>query len=103
MVEHIMRNPDAAPISESALQPEPLPRHGLCLICGEWLDGEQGEDAYAVTLARGGDVFEHVSHAACLARVAHESARLPGGERKTMPEVVPENYLASKFRTPSGR
>lgn len=99
-----MRNPDAPAISESQFQPPPLPRRGLCLICGDWIDAEQRDDVYLVTLAReGDDVSEHVAHAECLARVTHESARLPGSARQATPQDVPENYLASKFRTPSGR
>lgn len=102
MVERIMRNPDAAPITEAQaeVEPAPMPQRGLCMICGEWVDAGEGEDLYAVRLTRtDGDVSEHVAHVGCMARAAHPCARLPGAGS----HAVPENYLASKPRTPSGR
>jgi hypothetical protein len=99
MVERMPRNPDTLPISESEVGAPPRPRHGLCMICGVWVDAEEGDEVYGVTLARSGfDVSEHVSHATCLLPLTHESARLPG-----TPGTLPANYLASKYRTPSGR
>lgn len=102
MVERIMRNPEATQITESEVIPPRLEPRGPCLVCGEWIDEGQADDPFTVTLDRRGEVFERVAHASCIAAVAHESAGL-GGVQEVMPDVVPDNYLASKFRTPSGR
>lgn len=100
MVEHLMRSPDAVPIQEADVAAPSVPRRGLCLICGSWLEVGGDQDACAVTLAPAeGDASEHVAHVACLVRVAHPSVTLLGDP----PTVIPENQLASKFRTPTGR
>jgi hypothetical protein len=100
MVEHITRNPDAVAITEAEVASPPLQRRGFCLICGSWLEVDGDQDACAVTLARGeADVSEHVAHMDCLVRVAHPSADLAGAASA----AKPENHLASKFLTPSGR
>jgi hypothetical protein len=100
MVEHITRSPEAVPILEAEVASPTVPRRGLCLICGSWLEVGGDQDACAVTLARDSTaVSEHVAHVACLERVVHPSATLPGSP----PTVIPENQLASKFLTPSGR
>jgi hypothetical protein len=99
MVEHNMHDPQAPSIDEAEFDAPPLPRRGLCLICGVWIDDDE-RDVYGVTLALGGnDASQHVAHIACLGRVVHPSARLPDAPAR----AVPDNYLASKFRTPSGR
>ena len=102
MVERIMRNPAVEEIAESEIAPPPLPRRGNCMICGNWVDADEGDDAVAAALDHGGNVIERVAHAACLARVAHPSAGLSELLAGSS-EGVPDNYLASKFRTPSGR
>jgi hypothetical protein len=100
MVEHIARNPAAAPILESEVRSPPIHRRGLCLVCGSWLELGGDQEGCGVTLARGEDqVSEHVAHIACLERVAHPSANMFGSDRPP----AAENHLASKFMTPSGR
>ncbi len=100
MVEHMMRSHESVSIQESDVGAPPVPRRGFCLICGSWLEVGGDQDACAVTVARvEGDVAEHVAHVACLLRVVHPSVTLLGES----PTVTPENHLASKFLTPSGR
>jgi hypothetical protein len=102
MVERIMRNPDLASMTETEAAAPVVMRGGLCLICGEWVEPDT-DDVFMVTLTRpSGEAAEYVAHAGCVARVGHPGARLPppGGP---MPEEVPDNYLAPKRRTPSGR
>ncbi|HEX3803219.1 MAG TPA: hypothetical protein VHV75_10295 [Solirubrobacteraceae bacterium] len=99
MVEHIARNPAALPILEKDVRSPAMHRRGLCLFCGSWLELGGEQDACGVTLTFGEvEVAEHVAHIACLERVAHSSARASGSG-----SPQPENHLASKFLTPSGR
>ena len=42
MVEHITRSPDAVPILEADVGAPSVPRRGLCLICGSWLEVGRG-------------------------------------------------------------
>jgi hypothetical protein len=99
MVEHIARNPAALPILETDVRSPAMRRRGLCLFCGSWLELGGDQDACAITLTWGeAEVSEHVAHTACLERVAHSSA---GVSRAA--SAPPENHLASKFLTPSGR
>lgn len=100
MVEHITRNPAAVPILEAEVRAPPMPRRGLCLVCGSWLELESEQDGCGVTLTRGeAEVSEHVAHMECLRRVAHESANMFGS---SVPPAA-EDHLAPKFMTPSGR
>lgn len=101
MVERIMRNPDAVPMPEQPPQVQRFPLRGLCLICGSWIEDGSDQDVYGVTLI-GAEISEHVAHGACLAGVVHDCARLPGTVSRGEPSV-PDNHLAPKFRTPSGR
>jgi hypothetical protein len=113
MVERIHRDPRSAPITEAEVRVAPPPRRGLCLFCGTWL--EPDEDSFLVALTSPGDErSDHVACPACIQRVAHASARLapapaPGTDAPTIADPVPpaaaqpDNYLAGKYRTPSGR
>jgi hypothetical protein len=77
MVEHILRDPQVLPVLETEPRSVLPPPEGPCLVCGEWVGGE-AEGVYAVRVERHrGAAASLVAHAACLARVAHASVRLP--------------------------
>jgi len=86
-----MRDPERAPIAESDVGTPALERHGPCLICGEWIDGGPADDVCALTVERAGSFAEHVAHGRCLDGVTHAAT------------PARDNYLAGKYRTPSGR
>jgi hypothetical protein len=95
------RSRDPVPISEADLTPEPTRPRGLCLICGAWIDPANDDRALGVKLTSAdGDVGEHIAHYDCVARVAHESARVPG---RPDGDAVAADQLAQKPRTPEGR
>jgi hypothetical protein len=89
VVDRIMVDPSAAPITEADVQAPRLMPGGLCLVCGTWVDHER-EVAYAVTIARpDGERHETLAHATCLAEVAHPSSALASIEMRTPPPPPP--------------
>jgi hypothetical protein len=108
VVERLNRDPRVVAITEAEVRQAPPPRQGLCLFCGTWL--EEGQDSFGVTLTSPGDErSEHVACPECIRRAAHPSARLALDPQAPLVDPVPpaaaqpENYLAGKYRTPSGR
>ncbi len=73
MVEHLPRGPEFEPILDT---PAELPApHGLCLVCGDWIDDEDADSLSVAVTDRAGARMTAVAHRACLASVAHESVR----------------------------
>jgi hypothetical protein len=106
VVERLNRDPRVVAITEAEVRGAPPPRQGLCLICGTWIEGD--EESYAVALtAPDQELSEHVACPECIRRVAHPSARLdpapPLVDPVPPPAAQPDNYLAGKYRTASGR
>jgi hypothetical protein len=117
VVERIHRDPRVVAITEAEMQGAPPPRQGLCLFCGTWLEPDEASFAVALT-SPSEDRSEHVACPACIRRVAHASARVAydptapdtvSGAAEALADPVPpaaaqpDNYLAGKYRTPSGR
>jgi hypothetical protein len=108
VVERLNRDPRVVAMTEAEVREEPPPRQGLCLVCGEWLEATEPSFGVALT-SPGEERSEHVAHPACVGRVAHPSARivvdLGAGAVDPVPPAAaqPENYLAGKYRTASGR
>ena len=108
MVERLNRDPRVVAITEAEVREAPPPRRGLCLFCGTWI--EDGTDSYGVTLTSPAEeLSEHVACPECIRNVAHPSARIGVDPAAPLVDPVPpaaaqpENYLAGKYRTPSGR
>jgi hypothetical protein len=80
MVEHRPQDPESIQMYEdAAARPErALWLRGPCLICGEWL-AEDAEGVLWLALSmRGEHRGDVLAHAACVRRVAHGGAALPG-------------------------
>jgi hypothetical protein len=119
MVDRIMVDPAATPITERDLQAPRLMPGGLCLVCGTWVDHET-QAAYLVTVERAdGERQEFLAHVGCLAEVAHPSSALQkpptrsapladpteagAPEVVARPEDVSPDYLDPKPFTADGR
>jgi hypothetical protein len=103
LVEHLIPDPRNAPMNESEIRPGLPIRGGLCLVCGEWVEPGDDDNLYVVAVsAPRGDGAEYLSHATCLARVAHPGMRLPLRNTQ-MPAEAPPDYLDPKPKTSEGR
>jgi hypothetical protein len=106
VVERLNRDPRVLAITEAEVQEAPPPRQGLCMFCGTWIERDQPSFGVSVT-SPGQELSEHVACPECVSRVAHPSARLDPAAPVIDPTppaaAQPENYLAGKYRTPSGR
>jgi hypothetical protein len=74
-VDKVMRDPEWVEIPEQT-EERPHARGGLCLVCGNWIDGE-ARDAYRIAVSNPPREAEYSCHEACLERVAHPSIQLP--------------------------
>ncbi|MDX6538731.1 MAG: hypothetical protein QOI71_341 [Gaiellales bacterium] len=108
VVERLNRDPRVVAITEAEVREPPPPRQGLCLVCGEWLEADDRSFGVSLT-SPSQEHSEHVAHPACIGRVVHPSARVVVDDGAPLVDPVPpaaaqpDNYLAGKYRTPSGR
>jgi hypothetical protein len=111
VVERLNRDPRVVAITEAEVREAPPPRQGVCLVCGEWIDPDKPSFGVALT-SPAEERSEHVAHPGCVGRIAHPSARIavdavdagaPLVDPVPPPAAQPDNYLAGKYRTASGR
>jgi hypothetical protein len=119
MVDRIMVDPAATPITERDLQTPRLMPGGLCFVCGTWVDHDTQAACRVIVEDPSGERQEFLAHVACLVEVAHPSSALketakamdpPGDATKAVspeglarPEDAPPDYLAPKPFTADGR